>query len=1293
MFAILVIVPVCEAVFGVANSAYNIIDTSYFVATDSGHTYKCYTITDTIRDDEDEVISNPIAIGWFQSADNIVPDTLTIPAQVTYKESVYNVCAIAKGGFRHCEFSKVNLPQSVRDIREEAFAFCMNLTEFTFPHGVTEIAPSTFLDCRNLTSIYYTNEAGAKVLGNHTIKRIGDHAFDSCVSLRNFYCPSTATFFGQSSFQKCESMLSFYFPSDNGQVGEARNLITVEEYAFADCKLLETVYFETNMSEIKNYAFFNCKTTLKFYYTGSGVPSFSAKWRNIYLTTSKTDLYDVISDQSQILQNDSYPGLIYTIETAAVPLDSAKGQTTINLIESGQEYISIYKFEAPFGDQEGYYDVDDGILIIPNMIDGKYVKVIKENTFANDLELKHVVFNEDLVQIQHHAFYACTQIHTLDFSRCTKLKEIGYEVFAKIILDETKSADKDKDHLGADVQIYNEVCSSIVIPSCVEYLGDFAFYNFIGLSQLSFAQPSSIKMIGDYAFAVHSLKTYTPAGYIDLELPNTLDDSVVATANYKHTFNPWSTYRNGANKYYSIGRYVFDNADWLRSVKMQPATAAQISAGQTTSFASNVFVRCDNLLRFETNENFLYLGNDCFKDDIGLKEVFLHSERAEASGTKFPWGLSDDANLASANNNSSYNETPFSGSKVKPDTVIYVSGSKAPGDLDNPSKYKNEANLWNSDKTPTFDNQLEYSSSAGNTYNNNKSRNPTFYNINWESSGSVIYWKPKNNTFKGLDPNNASDTEIHLKTADDYKGGYISLVKDANTGKYTVAKYFTSGSGNNVSNEVDLTSIPSTPYGDIANNITVIGDNSFAGESKNVGLYFILPTSVTTISERAFYRKNNNGVRVVTYKDGGTVVTPTNETRTYAQVKAANNTGYCCLPESVNRIEVCAFYNNQFTRIKLDGELSFLGNSAFLTYYNLGQVTELEFTNNSNFTVSTDGGIYYTGNASRKTLVYQISGVSSTLTVEAGTKAIGMRAVAKSKYTSVVLPDGLVQIYGGAFQGSNAITSVTGAGINDLTYISALPKNASDEIYTSSLPFDNQDFRNYGGTSAKPKIGARFGAFKDCSALATFDFTDLTSVIKIGYAAFQSCTALNNMTNGVTYTFNSGTYSSPTQLHSASTGVIDLRGCTHLRSISGVSFTGCTNIKYALLPNLSASNTVESPFYFGKDPDYADNTGKVFENNVKILIGEVQNQADYNYSSLNGKNHYPSGSFGNANNIYYRIYSDGCTTAAQVISTYALSGNTDANYWTYDTELGAFFLFENQAQVRSYYQSKGLPAS
>ena len=1285
---------------------YLIDEGTYFVAEDgdTGHMFKCYEITNTN-------IQNSIAVAWNRVDGNPMPSSLEIPSTITHNDTTYHVKAIAKGGFRNYpDMTSVIVPQTVEEIREEAFAFCTGLTSFQIPKDVTEIAPSTFLDCRALEVVYYSNGLGNPVLGNNVITTIGDHAFDSCVSLKGFTCSSKLTTIGISAFQKCESLPRFTFPNDNGGTGDDRNLIDIGAYAFANCKELDSVYFDVNMHSIGNYAFANCKNDMKIRYTGSSAPSFSEHWRRKFNNTSTetnpvtsevygTAVYSLQLNQSRLEESPDYPGLSYTIDTASVKLDNARTNATEIYVlgtanSSPGSYINIYQFIPPAGTQAGYWDATNGILTIPNTItinETTYtVKIIGADACNNNecqTKLKKVIFNENLVQIQHRAFFSCTNIAELDFTNCEDLVEIGYSIFQEVEVKAgvNKEYCESNDALAIDQQIYNEALTEIVLPNCLQYLGNFAFYNFLNLVDgISFktnpSQPSQLKMIGDYAFSVVALsdsnkKSWTPSKTIDVELPNSLNDSYASRAKFYSSFS-FKKNELPIQQRYAIGKNVFDNQQCIGSITMEPST----DTSYTTSFASNGCNRCYNLTRFKTNENFCLLGKDFFKSCYNLREVFMCSTKAAASSFTNPWGIEDK-------NNNYGSDGIFSGVS-KPNAVIYVSGSSSPnGNTNIP---------WNGEKSGCFKNELD-----GNSL---RPLIPTYYNVDWLHDRDIVYWQINKTQ------NEILDIADRPAIKDDFNSGIISFVKQGSG--YALARYYSDGTDEHVAKAIDLTSSTLTSVTvngvsgvNLSNNITKIGDSAFATAKENVtshssttsvggrGFCLVLPNpatgGVTEIGDRAFYREETSqGMRVVTYDNSGTPVGEPGGS-SYDTVRDQTGDGYCCLPNSITKISRNAFYNNRFKKIKLSNNLYDYGTSAFYRTSSNGVTTSIEF-NGSNSTYTAIGnGIYYTADANKKTLVLQANGNQTALSIDNGTVAIGYRAAASTKYTSVDFPSSLTTIYGQAFAKSTKLTELT--GLSSIKYINAYAKDPDVEVYDDSLPFEALDYTYTVTPTDTSRKATMTGAFENCTELTTVDFTTMTSLKKIGRFAFNNCKKLAQMTGGTTsYTFKTydGTTYTNEVTKSTGLGVLDLRPLkNNLRVIEGKAFESCSKMDYVIMPNTSL--TGESQLYYGYDPltTSTNNATYPFRGGAKKLLGETFKQAnEAGDSTLKPTTHYPTGSYtGYYSSTYYRCRTTGAQEGSFKGDIY--TGNLSGRkYWTVLKD-GTIILFENGTDADTWLTS------
>ena len=305
--------------------------------------------------------STSVAVAWGKEPSEAT-GAYTVPSTVSSGGNSYTVKAIAKSGFRYCNFTSVSFTgETVEEIQEEAFYSCQNLVTFNYPKKcITGIAPSAFMDCRNLEKIDMTATASyilenKDVSGFLTTNRfvIGDHAFASCVKLKGFTFPINLKEIGASAFSYCKGIAGIFLPDDNGVTHD----ITIEKYAFSDCTNLSIMHFTTNVSHIDSYAFAQCDK-LKIYYGGNNPATdhndpmydFDEYFRKKHVATNKTDAnadYVPIEFQvSDMAMDPDHPGLIYTVQPGPIYYDG-KDNSTVVLDSSTDEYATIFQSQTP----------------------------------------------------------------------------------------------------------------------------------------------------------------------------------------------------------------------------------------------------------------------------------------------------------------------------------------------------------------------------------------------------------------------------------------------------------------------------------------------------------------------------------------------------------------------------------------------------------------------------------------------------------------------------------------------------------------------------------------------------------------------------------------------------------------------------------------------------------------------------------------------------------------------------------------------------------------------------------
>ncbi len=1175
------------------------LSSTSFNVTQGTNVWTCYPITN-------RGYESAIAVAWGKSPSEGT-GSVEVPSTITYNGGSYTVKAVAKSGFRFTKFTSITLPSTVEEIQTEAFYCCLNLTSFTLPGSLYDgIGPSAFMDCRSLESIDITGLSASisgksnEWLDEHGFE-IGSHAFTNCVSLKEFDFPANLTLIGHSAFERCSTLYWLFLPADNGV-----NTITIEKYAFADCSNFTLMHFETNVTYVDEYAFAKCEK-LKLFYTGTITDNnpvestYSSTWRKKHVATDSTDeekdYVPIEGNIGSIEKSKEYPGIIYTKQNAnssPIYID-CNGQNNISLFKKNEMYVTIFRFFTPTTEKEGYYDLENDYLTIPETIDGARVRKIAKKAFTNEdglnKPLKKVVFPKYLLQICEQAFYKNNEIEVLDFSGCTELSEVSNNAFQTCT--------------GIDNYETNTKLTSLTLPKSLAFIGQGAFSGFTKVQSFSLyaGDGEQLKFIGKWAFLRLGYDADSDYyGKVDLVLPETLRD--------KEVDNKKPIGYDSINAPYpAVGTEAFAYCPILRSVTMRETsyTSAQTLGtlgGNGYSFGEKAFLACSHLLRVKTSYRIRALGKGCFERCTNLKEFLLCAPQNDSTTGLFMWGYGENRSIFLSGNDKFENQVAEAAFQ---DLVIYVTSDRIR------KNHEQKGIVWNTDTTTypneyaslNHDGRIEIKNGHQNEINYGRPLVPTYYNVDF-LNGELKYidiTNAESPVLKDEPVNGDGDIDYTNLIAYSYDCHYdgsretdtIAAVKDSN---YTITKCYASGK-----EYINLDACNSAVFAGSNSTKSIVKIGSSAMSTLNAGYpasKVILPSTVTEVHDYAFYSTGDNGLQTLTYKSEGVEKGRANE---------------CTFPANLTKISRFSFYNNRFTSVVLPSTLTFLGNTAFACSASRS-TTIISLTGNfandtSPFSLA-DGRII---DKNTMTLLYQISGTGPLdLSGVTGLKAIGPRALVKSGYSSVTFPTSLTTIYGGAFA-SSSIQSVTGTG--GLAYIAAAPRYVSDsdkdtDVWNFDENFDLYDFevdwipysnidteydKNKKSTGNKDthkgaamltpfhEWAMRWGAFADCASLTDFDFASASgSLRKIGPGTFNNCTNLcsaknEGMANYVYYDYD-GNYTNG-QTPTANTSVtqpkgqnvLDLSVCTGVESIGRDAFNNCTNIHYAHLPFVKGDDT------------------------------------------------------------------------------------------------------------------------
>ncbi len=450
--------------------------------------------------------------------------SINLPTGLTYiGQSAFSGCRLLS-----CE---IVIPDGVSEIFASTFAYCSNLSKVTIGNGVTAIGQKAFTDCKALTEIIIPG--GVKNIGEYafcnctsvtklTIENgvvdIGMYAFAADTLLESVVIPDSVKNIAEGVFYKCsklknvtlgdgvekiglvafdETKIWFDSPTNEVYLGnwilglldyEASNISIADgtygiaNYAFYGMYTIDSFVIPDSVKIVGDYAFAECTTNSVVIGAGVEVIGVSAFENCSNLTVAI--LGSVDPDFGTIKQSS-----LRTIENYAFRYCSSLDDI---VIPDSVKSIGSHAFR-----DSGIYDnASGGVVYADNWI------VDYTDSLDGD-----VTVVDGTVGIANYAFYQCLTITSIDipnsvksigraaFYQCSRLKSVGLPETLKVIEDYTfYRCDRLKEFTlppmlssiarsafykcgtiydDGDVDTNDD---TIVIPTSVEFIGQYAFY-------------------------------------------------------------------------------------------------------------------------------------------------------------------------------------------------------------------------------------------------------------------------------------------------------------------------------------------------------------------------------------------------------------------------------------------------------------------------------------------------------------------------------------------------------------------------------------------------------------------------------------------------------------------------------------------------------------------------------------------------------------------------------------------------------------------------------------------------
>ena len=296
-------------------------------------------------------------LAFVTSGDKKYEGEIVIPESITVNEKSYTVKEIQENAFQYCiDLTSVTIPNSVTSIGMWAFRDCSGLTSITIPNSVTSIGAAAFFCCTGLTSVTIPNSITyieGSVFGGcsglksvkipDSVTNIAAYAFANCSGLKSITIPNSVEMIGYYTFANCTGLTSITIPN---------SVTTISDHAFIGCSGLVSVTIGSAVEFIREYAFAECKNLETVKCLPVKIPNTSRDAFDYSLIEYST----LIVPESALEEYKTcYPwkdfGTFKTLEETEVEtikcetptISFANGELVYNCATEGVEYVSEIK--------------------------------------------------------------------------------------------------------------------------------------------------------------------------------------------------------------------------------------------------------------------------------------------------------------------------------------------------------------------------------------------------------------------------------------------------------------------------------------------------------------------------------------------------------------------------------------------------------------------------------------------------------------------------------------------------------------------------------------------------------------------------------------------------------------------------------------------------------------------------------------------------------------------------------------------------------------------------------------
>ena len=359
------------------------------------------------------VVNGDATISQYMGAggDVIIPDTL----------DGFPVVSIGMDAFRgNSSLTSVVIPDSVTNIRNEAFMYCYGLANAKIGNGLTFIEGYLFSRCTNLVSV---------VIGNN-VSTIGHDVFNGCSRLANVTIPNSVKTIGEVAFRDCSSMT-------NITVGNG--VTAIDANAFLDCISLTSAYFLGDAPSINTtFGLFGYGSIATVYRLdgAAGWPEVPTSWAGrptalweayftLHLSTGGDFIYWPCKYKQLVFISANEPAAGKTFERwigdTQYVASATSAMTTVTMPSQDISIMPLYRDAFTYATNADYtvtvtkYIAADGHVAIPDTVGGLPVTCVGASAFSGCTSLTNITVTANVTNIGERAFAFCPQLERIDF--------------------------------------------------------------------------------------------------------------------------------------------------------------------------------------------------------------------------------------------------------------------------------------------------------------------------------------------------------------------------------------------------------------------------------------------------------------------------------------------------------------------------------------------------------------------------------------------------------------------------------------------------------------------------------------------------------------------------------------------------------------------------------------------------------------------------------------------------------------------------------------------------------------